>query len=179
MSAPASHNAKLASEIEALLVSAPGPYFITVNRLLAVDIMNALRAQSNGPSERDAVLEEAAKLVERDYIPGHSVAGPEAAFSRANRIRALKNAAPQGGTSSGVERPSNGEVGGSSPQPVPAAAASEAGADDARDAARYRWLRGGVHLNRFALDRQIESEAEMDAAIDAELAKSNATDSEG
>lgn len=49
----------------------------------------AAALRSDGP-DRDAVLEEAAKVVERDYIPGHSVAGPEAAFARANRIRALK-----------------------------------------------------------------------------------------
>lgn len=97
------------------------------------EIVAALRAQQDGPSERDAVLEEAATLCEElginaDYKPilknGNS-RDEQVAFDHgdrlAQRIRALKNAAPQqskGGT-------------GRDPGPIAAGAAPQqsAGAD--------------------------------------------------
>lgn len=128
-----SHNAKLASEIEALLVSAPGPYFITVNRLLAVDIMNALRAQSDGPSGAWRCPTCSATCIPRQAKP-------------------------------------------------------EAGADDARDAARYRWLRDRSdpdmeqpYITRHKVNswgkwfNTCDKGDYADSVIDAELAKSNAT----
>lgn len=121
--------------------------------------MIAAAPKSDGPAERDAALEEAAKLCDsraadqrveaaqnrsRDY---HKVAGEldqQAWGSKycAEAIRALKNTAPQDRMGESPRDASgNSPASNASSGDLQAAAASEAGADDARDAARYRWLR--------------------------------------
>ena len=119
MSAPNSQKAKLIARLQTYVPLYDWP------------LLDEL-AESGGPSEREAAIDECRDAA-HDAIH-HAIERMDlCAFVKGHvdeALLALKNAAPQGGTSSGVERPSNGEVGGSSPQPVPAAAASEAGADD-------------------------------------------------
>lgn len=146
-----SQNAELAATIEQFVKNrrAPGTSLqlaIAFSEEKWAQIVAALRAQQDGPSDRDAVLEEA---VEAIFYTAHW-------RDAQNAVRALKNAAPQAETPSA----SDGQVGSPRVPSLPPAGAAPCGTcnDDPAVCATVPGLRHCEAANRA----QPEAGAERD-----------------